>query len=327
VDRFFDEVLRRARMLPGVEHAALADFVPMGGRGSTIGVFVPGSSPPAGDPLRMPYNTVSDGYFATLHQPLVRGRDFTSARASDGAPMLIVNEALTRQFWPGENPLGKLIRIEGEPAAREVIGVVRDARWSFGNPAGPFLYLPAGPRYAPLFSLHARTSAEPSSVAASLRHLTAEVDPAVPIRDTHSLRDVMGFGLVPARITQGVFTISGVIGLLLALGGLYGLVAYTLAQRLQEIGVRVALGATRGNVFRVIVGGAVRLTFIGVLLGIGAAAAGTRLLSALLYGLSPLDPLTFGGIAGLLVLVTLLAGYAAARKGLTVDPVVALRHE
>jgi predicted permease len=328
VDRFFDELLRRARLLPGVEHAALADFVPMGGRGSTIAVFVPGISPPSGgDTQRLPYNTVSDGYFATLRQPLARGRDFTSARASDGPSALIVNEALARQFWPDENPLGKLIRIEGEPAAREVVGVVRDARWSFGNAAGPFLYLQAGPRYAPLFSLHVRTSGGSSVDAARLRRLTAAVDAAVSIRDTHTLRDRMGFGLVPARIAQGVFTISGVIGLLLALGGLYGLVAYTLAQRLQEIGVRVALGATRGNLFRVIVGGAVRLTVIGVALGIGAAAAGTRLLSALLYGLSPLDPLTFGGIAGLLVLVTLLAGYAAARKGLTVDPVIALRHE
>ena len=124
----------------------------------------------------------------------------------------------------------------------------------------------------------------------------------------------MGFSLVPARIASGVFSIAGTIGLLLAAGGLYGLVCYTLAFRLKEIGIRVALGATRRNVFRVIVGGAVRLTLIGVVLGVGLAAAATRVLSGFLYGLSPTDPITFAGIALLLILVTLVAGYAAARR-------------
>ena len=141
------------------------------------------------------------------------------------------------------------------------------------------------------------------------------------------MREEMGASLVPVKITQGVLSIAGAIGLLLALGGLYGLVCYTLARRTREIGIRIALGATRQNVFLVIVGGAVRLTLVGVAIGVALAAAGTRLLSAFLYGLHPTDPLTFTGTAALLVLVTLAAGYVAARKGLTVDPVVALRHE
>ena len=328
VDRFFEKMLLRTRMLPGVDHAALADFVPMAGRGSTIAVFIPGvSSPGDADALRVRYNTVSDDYFATLDQGLIRGRDFTSGRTSGNTTTLIVNEALARRFWPGENPLGKLVGIEGETSAREVIGVVRDAMWSFGEAPGPFIYLPAGPRYTPLFSLHVRTSAEPAAVISSLRRIAAESDQAVQIRNAKTLREEMGFGLVPARIAQAVFTIAGVIGLLLAVGGLYGLVCYTVAQRLKEIGIRVALGATRRNVFNVIVGGSVWLTMIGAAMGLAIAAAGTRLLSALLYGVSPIDPLTFGGITGLLAVVTLMAGYAAARKGLTIDPVEALRHE
>ena len=141
------------------------------------------------------------------------------------------------------------------------------------------------------------------------------------------MREEMGASLVAVRIAQGVFLIAGAIGLLLALGGLYGLVCYTLARRLKEVGIRIALGASRRNVFRVVVGDAVSLTIVGVSIGIALAAAASRLLSAFLYGLSPVDPLTYGGIAALLVLVTLAAGYAAARKGLDVDPVVALRHE
>jgi putative ABC transport system permease protein len=137
----------------------------------------------------------------------------------------------------------------------------------------------------------------------------------------------MSFALVPAKVARGVFGVTGVIGLLLAAGGLYGLVCYTLARRLKEIGIRVALGASRPNILRVVVGGAVRLTLIGVAVGSALAAAGTQLLVSFLYGLSPLDPVAFAGVAALLIVVTLGAGYAAARRGLGLDPIAALRQE
>jgi putative ABC transport system permease protein len=141
------------------------------------------------------------------------------------------------------------------------------------------------------------------------------------------MRESMAFALVPARVAQFVFGVAGAIALLLVVGGFYGFVRYSLEQRLKEIGIRVALGASRRRVFQLIVGSAFRLTVVGVLIGLAVAAAVARLASSLLYGLSPTDPLTFGGIATLLMLITLAAGYAAARKGLNVDPQVVLRHQ
>ena len=325
---FFDELLRRTRLLPGVEHAALADYVPMGDRGSGLTFTFPGN--PAGDRQQgnVAYNRVSEDYFATIRQPLVRGRDFT-IRDVPGAPLVvIVNEAMGRRYWPGEDLLGKYIKIGDEPLPREVVGVVKDAKFaSFGRDVGPIVFFPAKQLFGPNLTVHARTAVDEADTLVLVRRLASEIDRGVAPRGARTMREEMGASLVPVKITQGVLSIAGAIGLLLALGGLYGLVCYTLARRTREIGIRIALGASRQNVFLVIVGGAVRLTLVGVAIGVALAAAGTRLLSAFLYGLHPTDPLTFTGTAALLVLVTLAAGYVAARKGLTVDPVVALRHE
>jgi putative ABC transport system permease protein len=327
-DAFFDELLHRTRLLPGVERAALADYVPMGDRGNTMGLTFPDSLSAGQEPTTVAYNRVSDGYFATIRQPLMRGRDFTPGDVHTAPPVVIVNEALARRYWPGGDPIGKHAKIGDEPAPREIVGVVKDAKFSsFGDDVAPFVFFPARQIFGPILTVHVRTTGEPADALAAIRRLAAEIDRGVAPRSARTMREEMGFSLVPVRIAQGVFSVAGAIGLMLALGGLYGLVCYTLAQRTREIGIRIALGATRQNVFRVIVGGTVRLTLVGVAIGVALAAAGTRLLSALLYGLSPTDPLTFAGIAALLVLVTVAAGYVAVRKGLTVDPVVALRHE
>jgi putative ABC transport system permease protein len=333
VDAFYTELLRRARTLPGVERAALADFVPMGDPGGTM--TVPGMTPPAGqERFVLPYGLVSDAYFATVRQPLIRGRDFT-ADDRVGAPMVaIVNEALARRFWPGEDPLGKRMRLAREDELEiEIVGVAKNARYaSFGGDIGPLVLLPTLQHPGPPLILHIRTSAHvrtgarTSDARADIQRLVREIDPSVPFNG-QTMREGMATSLVPARIAQLVFGVSGAVALLLAAGGLYGLVCYTVAQRAREIGIRIALGASRRNVFRVIVGRAATLTAIGVAIGTVIAAALMRFMSALLYGLSPTDPLTFSGIAMLLVSVALLAGYAAARKGLAVDPMVVLRNE
>jgi predicted permease len=327
-DTFFEELLRRARQLPGVERAALADFVPMGDRGSTLGFTFPGSASAGQQPVTLAYNRVSDDYFATIRQPLIRGRDFTPRDRHTTPPVVIVNEALARRYWPGGDPIGRHLRIGDEKPAREVVGVAKDAKFaSFGDEVTPFVFFPANQLFGPILTIHLRTSTDAADALAAIRRLAADIDRGAVPRSARTMREEMGFSLVPVRIAQSVFSIAGAIGVLLALGGLYGLVCYTLARRLKEIGIRLALGASHHHIFRVIVGGAVRLTLIGVAIGVALAAALTRVLSAFLYGLSPTDPLTFGGIAALLVLVTLLAGYAAARRGLRADPVVALRHE
>ncbi len=323
---FFDEILRRTRALPGVERAALADFVPMGPRGSAVSVEI--NDPDRRERLQLPYNRISDGYFQALDQVLRQGRDFAVTDTAAAPPVAIVNETMARRSWPAGTAIGRRVRVESEPADREIVGVAADAKYtSFVGDVPPFIYLPSRQRFGPQLTLHVRTTESPASVFAGVRRLTTEVDPRARLESPQTLREGMGFSLVPARVASGVFTIAGTVGVLLAAGGLYGLVCYTLAFRLKEIGIRIALGATRRNVFHLIVGGAVRLTLIGVVLGVALAAAAARVLSSFLFGLSPTDPITFAGIAVLLICVTLVAGYAAARKGLGIDPVVALRRE
>jgi putative ABC transport system permease protein len=207
-----------------------------------------------------------------------------------------------------------------------IVGVAGDARHAFvGGDVDPLVYVPAIPATG---MLHVRAPTAPTRVLSDLRRAVEDVDASLaPYFTGRTMREHMASSLLPAQITQVVLGVAGGVALLLAAGGLYGLVAYTLQQRLKEIGIRVALGATRRNVFGVVVGGAVRLTAVGVVFGILAGAAATRLLGALLFAVSPTDPLTFGLIAVLLVLVTLGAGYAAARRGLATDPVVVLRSE
>jgi predicted permease len=344
---FHGELLTRARTLPGVERAALATFVPLvESGGHPLPLRVPGVTPPPGRrQLTVRVGRVSDEYFATVRQPLIRGRDFSAedrpagARAGAlwagcppqaggcGRRVAIVNEAMARRYWPGGDPLGKRIGLGEGLAEYAIVGVARDARYaSFGGDIEPFVFLPtfgAG-------KLYLRTTGPPGEALPSVRRLVQELDGnAVPYLRGRTLRDSMAssMSLMPVRIARVVFGIAGLIALLLAAGGLYGLVSYTLEQRLKEIGIRVAMGASRRSVFRVIVAGAVRLTAVGLVIGVGFAAGVMHLLSHFLYGLSPIDPATFGGIAGLLALVTLVAGYVAARRGLGVDPMVVLRYE
>jgi len=338
--QFYEELLRRTRGLPDVDRAALADFVPMGGRGDTVTVQNPRSTLPSGqDEVSVAYNRVSDDYFATVGQPLIRGRGFTS-QDRPGAPLVaIVNEAMATRFWPNEDAIGKRLRIVSEPGdpgtEREVVGVAKNAKYrSFGGEVGLFVFMPSLEGFGRAQTLHIipaiqrdRATSNQSAVLAEINGLVREIDGSVVPQSSQTMREAMSFALVPAQIAQTVLGVAGVIALLLATGGLYGLVCYTLERRLKEIGIRVALGASRDKVFRLIVGGTVRLTAIGVATGVLLAAGAMRLLSSLLIGLSPTDPLTFAGIAALMMVVALGAGYIGARKGLSVDPVAVLKYE
>jgi predicted permease len=331
-EQFYGELLRRARGLPSVERAALADFVPMGGRGGTMTVANPRSILPSGqDQVSAAYNRVSDDYFATVGQPVIRGRAFTP-QDRPGAPLVaIVNEAMARRFWPREDAVGKRIRIVSEAGdvgiVRQVVGVAKDAQYgSFGGEIGPFVFMPAPEGFGRLQTLHIR-AANPAAVLAEINGLVRDIDSNVVPQSSRTMREAMSFALVPTQIVQTVLGVAGAIALLLATGGLYGLVCYTLEQRFKEIGIRVALGASREKVFRLIVGGTVRLTAIGVVVGMLLAAGAMRLLSSLLIGLSSNDPLTFMGVGALMVVITLGAGYIAARKGLSVNPVAVLKYE
>ena len=331
-EQFFGELLRRARGLPGVERASLADFVPMAGRGGSVTVLNPHSTVPGQDRLSAGYNRVSDGYFPTIGQSLIRGRDFTWHDRPGAPPVAIVNETLATRFWPSEDPIGKRIRISSESGdagtEREIVGVVNDAKYgSFAEETRPFVFMPAHEGFGRAQALHVRVVSDSSPVLAAINSLAREIDATAAPQSSRTMRQAMSFALVPAQIAQAVLGVAGVIALLLATGGLYGLVCYTLEQRLKEIGIRVALGATRERVFRLVVGGTLRLAAAGVAIGVLLAAGAMRLLSSLLIGLSPTDPLTFAGIATLMAVIALGAGYAGSRKGLNVDPIAVLKYE
>jgi predicted permease len=327
VEAFYAEVLRRARTLPGAEHAAVANFVPMSDSGGTL--TVPGRTPaPGQETFTIPFGLVSEGYFATIRHPLLRGRDFTAADRAGAPYVAIVNQAMARTFWPNGDAVGQRLRLKREEEVEyEVVGVVADAKyWSFKEDIGPLVILPAAQHHDAAMVLYVRTAASAQPPLPAIQRIVSEVDPKVA-HTARTLRESMAFALVPVRVAQFVFGVAGAIALLLSVGGLYAFVSYALSQRMKEIGIHIALGATRRHVFRVVAGGAVRLTLVGVAIGLAAAAGVARLGSSLLYGLSAADPLTFGGVAALLILVAGAAGYAAARRGLGLDPQVVLRHQ
>jgi predicted permease len=323
-DAFFAALLERARALPIAERAALSEFTPLGGRGTKVGVTIAGVTP-AGSETSVAYNGVSDGYFAAIRHPLARGREFAPQDRS-GPPVAIVNEAMARQYWPGEDPIGKRIRVGAGPES-EIVGVARDARYgSYGADSGPFIFLPLR-QYPAWLTVYVRGAAPAADRLASIERIAQELEPNAAPQDAGPMPDRMGLALLPVRVARLVFGVAGAIALLLACGGLYGLVSYSLEQRLREIGIRVALGASRRDVFHTIVGGTTRLSAAGIVIGTLIAAAATRVLQALLYGLSPTDAATFSAVALLLIVVTLVAGYAAARKGVNLEPIAVLRRD
>jgi hypothetical protein len=303
----------------------MADFIPMAVAGGTLSApDVP--APPGEEAFTVPFGVVSDGYFATVRQPLELGRDFT-ARDREGAPRVaIVNQALARRVWPDRNPLGQRLTLEGEGRLDvEVVGVARDARFaSFGGDIGPLVLLPALQHYGPPLILHARVATSEADAVAAVSGVIRELDSRLVVTG-RTMRERMAFSLVPARTARVVFGVAGAIALLIASAGLYGLVAYTLERRSREIGICLALGARRRDVFRLAVGSAVRLAIAGLVVGLVIAAGAMRLLSSMLYGLGPTDPVTFAGVGLLLAGVTLAAASAAGRRALSVDPVWILR--
>jgi putative ABC transport system permease protein len=324
IDAFHVELLRRVRVLHGIDAAALADFVPMDDPGGTLTV-----SSPAADRASMtiPYGLVSDGFFATLRQPLVRGRDFTAGDRAGASRVAIVNETMARQYWPGADPIGARLSLKGEAVFQvEIVGVMRDARYvSFGGSVGPLLVMPVLQHGGTALTLYTHSSIG-STAGKEIGQVARALAPRVP-QNTRTLREAMATSLVPARLARLVIAIAGGVALLLATTGLYGLVYYTLEQRLKEIGIRLALGADRRRMLELIVGSAMRLSAIGVVLGVLAALGAARFLSALMYGLSAFDPLTLAAVSTAMLLISLTAALTGARRGLLVDPTSILRRD
>ena len=318
----------RAALIPGVERSAMSAMLPLDGGGLGLGAIeVAGSTPP--DPERgwnADWNVITPGYFETLRIPVVRGRDFTDADRAGAADVAIVNETFARRLWPNADPIGKTFRNGQRTVA--IVGVARDAKYrTLGEAPRNFVYVPLAQRYFTRMTLLVRTSTPDAPVAAPVRRLVAELDPALPILNARSLEEHAAMSLFPQRIALYAAGSLGIVALLLALLGIYGVTAYGVAQRTREIGVRMALGAPRGNVLGLILRQGVMLAGLGVAAGAVIALGATRLLASLLYGVPTTDIVAFAGAALLLVLAAIAASWIPARRAAAVDPVVALRAE
>jgi hypothetical protein len=281
------------------------------------------------DPDSSFQSIVSDGDFETLGISLLRGRDFNEFDVRDGPGVVIVNQALADRNWPGESALGQRISIEStEGPFLEIVGVASTVKYIFiGEQPRPFLYLPFSQNYDPNMNLLVRASGDPMALLPAVRSVIRDLNPDVSPADTRILSGWIGFALLPAKLAAMLFGLFGVVAVLIASVGLYGVMSYTAGQRTREIGIRVALGAQRGDVLRLILRQGLVLTVVGLGLGLVVSFGGTRVLSALLYDVSVTDPIAFVGVSVLLLAVASLACYVPAHRATKVDPIVALRYE
>ena len=325
--RFADALVERTRAIPGVQHAALSVMLPLDGGGFALGgLEVAGHEPPdGGRSWSADWNVVTPGYFDVMRIPVLRGRVFTDADREGTPDVAIVNETLAERIWPGEDAIGQTFGNDGRTVT--VIGIARDAKYrTLGEDPRRFVYVPLAQRYRGRLSLMART-APGVPVAVPIRRLVAELEPALPILSEETLAEHSQIALFPQRVALWVAGSLGIVALLLAVLGIYGVTAFGVAQRTREIGIRIALGAQRERVLRLVLRQGVLLAGIGIVAGLALALAVTRLLERMLYGVPGTDFVALGAATLALVGAALVASWIPARRAAGVDPMVALRSE
>ena len=329
---FYNQLLDRVRAMPGVESASLAFSTPMGYYSNYDLVEVPGYEvPPGAAQPAIGLNYVSPGYFRTMGIQLLEGRDFTKADVADSQWVAIVNEAFAKKFWPKENAIGHEFRAASiHDHSFRVVGMVKNSRTNSMVGAIPeYFYMPFAQQYSSLATLQVRTTFAPESMITPVREQIASLAPAMPVFDVHTmltgLYTISGFLLF--ELAAALAGILGALGLTLALVGVFGVISFTVSQRTNEIGIRMAMGAAQASILRMILRQGVWIISAGLLLGIALAVAIARLVGDFISGVSPYDPLTYLTVSGVLCAVALFACYVPARRATRVDPMVALRYE
>jgi putative ABC transport system permease protein len=330
---FYQQIIQRIQSLPGVQAAAATTILPLSGSNSDSSFVIEGRMPrDAGEVPDEEIRVITPDYFRALGVPLIRGRFFTDADAEKAPQVLIINQALARKYFAGEDPLGKRITF-GDPRRKDavwatIIGVVGDVKHRGLNvQAKPEYYLPNLQDSQRALILAVRTNADPASMVAAVRQEILAVDKDQPVANIRTMTEVISTSVAPQRLSTMMFLIFACVALVLAAVGIYGVMAYSVSQRTHEIGIRMALGAQRGDVLRMVIKEGMTLALIGVVIGLAASYALTRVISTLLYDVSVTDPAIFVGLSLLLALVALLACGIPARRATKVDPMVALRYE
>ncbi|MEJ7576809.1 MAG: ABC transporter permease [Pyrinomonadaceae bacterium] len=328
---FEEQLLERVRALPQVRSATLAEFVPLGGSRSVSPLYVEGEPVEAArfdEDSMLSHNTVGSDYFKTMGIPLVRGRDFKEQDTTSSPAVIIVNETLARRITSDGNAVGKRLRMDSKGDYLEVVGVARDIKYGQLAEKTPFYaYRPLAQRYRAAMTLHVSTVGDPSAVIKSVRAEVKALDPNLPLTNVVTMKEHMRLPLAPAKLFAWLTSALGFLALLLASVGLYGVMAYLVSNRTQEIGIRIALGANQRDVLRLILIEGLTLVGVGILCGLLASLAATRVMATVLYNVSANDPTTFASVAMLLAGVALVACYIPARRAMKVDPMVALRYE
>jgi macrolide transport system ATP-binding/permease protein len=325
---FHDEIVTRVSGLPGVRHAAIAQNPPLAG-GFLRSVFPEGQDTTTTDRVLVQVNSVGVGYFDAIGVPVLQGRPFTRSDAQ-GAPLVVViNETMAKRFWPGADPLGKRFKFFGDDEFTTVVGVARNSTYNaVAEDPIPFIYQPLLQNYTPQATLHVRTDGNAAGLASAVRHEVQAFDPTLSVFNIRTLEEQLFDSLGQLRTNVIVMAAFGVLALLLASIGLYGVTAYAVTQRTREIGVRMALGARRATVLRLILGHGLALVAIGIVAGLLAAAALMSLVPpALAPNIDAHDPATFAGTAALLAGIALVASAIPAVRATRIDPLAALRTE
>jgi predicted permease len=323
--QFISEISERVTALPGVEAVSLARAVAFGDSFWTNTATIEGYQPQPDERLAFDFNAISPNYFKTLGTRLLSGREFTAQDKTDSPRVVIVNEALARRYWPGQEAVGKRIQ-RGQFA--EVIGVVRDSRErGLTVSPRPTIYLPLLQNYASELTLQARTATDAQALLGALRREVQELNAQLPVYNLQTLVQQRDGSLYVERLAAALLTLFGLLALLLAAIGIYGVLSYAVTERTREMGIRMALGAQPRTLRTLVVRQGMILVLIGLCLGVGGAFVLTRLIEKLLFGVSATDPLTFIVISLLLAGVALLACWIPAQRATRVDPLVALRYE
>ncbi len=328
---FFNQIVGRVETIPGVRSASAINFLPFTGLAAATGFTVVGHPQPGvGEEPGTEVRVAQPGYFETMGIPIIKGRTFTDKEATELSHVVIVNEAMVKEHFPNQDPLGQklLIDMMDKPAPCEIIGVVGDVKHhGLDTEVRPFAYWPPPELTYSFMSIVVRTDSDPDTIAAAIQREVSVMDKDLPIADVRMMQDLISESVSRSRFSTLLLTIFAGVALVLAAVGIYGVMSYSVTQRTHEIGIRMALGAGRSNVLRLVVGRGMLLTAIGLAIGLGASFALTRFLSSMLFGISAVDPITFAMVTAVLGSISLAACYIPALKATKVDPMIALRYE
>ena len=329
---FSKQIVERVRALPGVESASVASTVPFGYYGDIQNLQIDGYAPATGGST--PYasmSAVSPGYLHTMKISLVRGRDIQDTDREKSQPVAVINQTMARLFWPNQDPLDREFTMKSHADKKiRVVGVIKDIHFAdFDSPIEAFFYTAMAQDYSPLQTLHVRTAGSPESMIPVVQQEIDKLAPGLPMFDVETMTQGLNTlnGLLLFQIGAGIAAALGILGLVLAIVGVYGIVSYVTSQRTHEIGIRLALGAEPRQILKMVLRQGLVIVGVGLALGLISAAAAGRLAANFLVGVSPLDPLIFGSVSVFLAIVAVLACYIPARRATKVDPMVALRYE